>query len=140
MSLWERHRYASQRKSVVRLHGAIPRAILIAASLQNRLAQETAEILKWVARRGRRGGWQGANEAHPRRGLQRTGDAASRPFRLAPEGLRRFCRWPALLAWPRSLRISALRSRLGQRQNRQQRGPIQYFNSLLSRAKTSRAL
>ena len=34
-------------------------------------------------------------------------------------------RW-AGIAW-----ISALRSRLGQRQIRQQRGPCQYFNSLL---------
>jgi hypothetical protein len=67
----------------------------------------------------------------PYSGLQRTSDAASRPFRLAPEGLRLPWRWPALLAWPRSLRISALRSRLDQRQSRQQRGPFQYFNSLL---------
>ena len=52
---------------------------------------------------------------------------------LAPDGLRRFWRWPALLGGPRSLRISALRSRLDQRQNRQQRGPLQYFNSLLKR-------
>ena len=52
----------------------------------------------------------------PVSGLQRTSDAARRPFCLAPVGLRRFWRWPALLAWPRSLRISALRSRLGQRQ------------------------
>jgi hypothetical protein len=36
-------------------------------------------------------------------------------------------RW-AEMAW-----ISALRSRLGQRQIRQQRGPCQYFNSLLRR-------
>jgi hypothetical protein len=50
---------------------------------------------------------------------------------LAPDGLRRFWRCPALLAGPRSLRISALLSRLDQRQNRQQRGPLQYFNSLL---------
>src|SRR5947208_10770149 len=78
--------------------------------------EETVEILEWVARRGRRGGWQGASEAHPRSELQRRSDAARRPFRLAPVGLRRFWRWPALLAWPRSLRISALRSRLGQRQ------------------------
>src|SRR5207244_12920715 len=50
-----------------------------------------------------------------------------------PGGLRRF--WPrklsGLLAGPRSLPISALRSRLDQRQNRQQRDPFQYFNSLL---------
>ncbi len=28
-------------------------------------AQETVEILEWVARRGGRGGWQGGSEAHP---------------------------------------------------------------------------
>ena len=63
-------------------------------------------------------GWQGASEAHPRPDTsgQRKSDAAERPFCLAPVGLRRFWRWPALLAWPRSLRISVLRSRLGQRQ------------------------
>jgi hypothetical protein len=77
---------------------------------------ETVEILEWAARRDRRGGWQEASEAHPRSGLQRRSDAARRPFCFAPVGLRRFWRWPALLAWPRSLRISALRSRLGQRQ------------------------
>jgi hypothetical protein len=36
-----------------------------------------------------------------------------------------------MLAWPRSLRISALRSRLGRTKSEQQRGPLQYFNSLL---------
>src|SRR6266542_2581217 len=80
------------------------------------VSYETVEILEWAARRVRRGGWQGASEAHPRSGLQRTSDAARRPFWLAPGGLRRFWCWPALLAWPRSLRISVLRSRLGQRQ------------------------
>ena len=38
----------------------------------------------------------------------------------------------------RSLRISALRSRLGQRQNRQQRASLQYFNSLLNRFSPAR--
>ena len=38
MFLSERHRCASRRKSVVRLHGVRQRAILTAASLQNRLA------------------------------------------------------------------------------------------------------
>src|SRR5438477_8106631 len=42
-------------------------------------------------------------------GLERTSDAASCPSASRPQGLRRFWRWPALLAWPRSLRISALR-------------------------------
>jgi hypothetical protein len=56
----------------------------------------------WPARRDRRAGWQGANEAHPQCGLQRASDAASRPFCLAPEGLRRIWRWPALLAGPGS--------------------------------------
>src|SRR6267378_3775305 len=36
---------------------------------------------------------------------------------LAPDGLRRFWRWPALLAGSRPLRISALCSRLDQRQS-----------------------
>jgi hypothetical protein len=70
--------------------------------------------------------------------LQRAGTSERRRqpfFCFAPQGLRRFCprKHSGLLAWPRSLRISALRSRLGQRQNRQQRGPLQYFNSLLAR-------
>jgi hypothetical protein len=60
----------------------------------------------------------------PFRGLQQTSDAARRPFCFAPEGLRRFWRWPALLAWPRSLRISALRSRLGHRQKSTATRPI----------------
>ncbi|PYJ90999.1 MAG: hypothetical protein DME20_05435 [Verrucomicrobia bacterium] len=38
----------------------------------------------------------------PFSGLQRASDAARRPFCLAPAGLRRFWRWPVLLAWPRS--------------------------------------
>ena len=92
---------------------------------------ETVEVLRWAARRSRRGVWQGGSEAHPLLGLQRASDAARCPFCFAPHELRRFWRWPTLLARPRSLRISALRSRLCQHQNRQQRGPSQYFNSLL---------
>jgi hypothetical protein len=38
MSLSERHRCASRRKSAVRPHGAVQRANRIAASLQNQLA------------------------------------------------------------------------------------------------------
>jgi len=63
----------------------------------------------------------------PFSGLQRTSDAARRPFCFAPEELRRFWRWPALLAWPRSLRISALRSCLGQRQKSTARRSIPVF-------------
>jgi hypothetical protein len=88
---------------------------------------ETVDILEWAVRRARRGGWQGASEAHPRSGLQRRSDAAKRPFWLAPGGLCRFWRWPALLAWPRSLRISALRSRLSQRQKSTATRPIPVY-------------
>lgn len=44
------------------------------------------------------------------------------PLLPCAPGLRRSWRWPALLAGPRSLRISALRMRLGQRPYREQRG------------------
>ncbi|CAN5454538.1 hypothetical protein BH20VER3_BH20VER3_14810 [soil metagenome] len=63
--------------------------------------KETVEKLERVARRGRRGGWQGASEAHPCEGLERASDAARRPFCLAPQGLRCFRPWPALLVLSR---------------------------------------
>jgi hypothetical protein len=59
-------------------------------------------------------------------------NAARRPKALSPYGLCRFWRWPALLAWPRSPWISALRSRLGQRQNRRQRTPSLLFSKPLN--------
>ncbi len=63
----------------------------------------------------------------PTAGCNEASDAARRSFCLAPEGLRRFWCWPALLAWPRSLRISVLRSRLGQRQKSTATPPIPVF-------------
>ena len=70
-------------------------------------------------RRGRRGGWQGAGEAHLRSGLRRTSDAASYPFSASRrDGLRvRFQRWPALLALAEiagSELVGTAVSRLGQ--------------------------
>ena len=99
------------------------------------LALETVEILEWVARRGRRADGKERARRIPAAGCNERATHASCPSASRPTGLRRFWRWPALLAGPRSLRISALRSRLGQRQNRQQRGPLQYFNSLLKRSR-----
>ena len=64
-------------------------------------------------------------------GLQRASDAASRPFCLAPHGLRRIWRWPALLAWPRSHGYRHCARALASAKLEQQRGPLQYFNSLL---------
>src|SRR5258705_10619915 len=68
----------------------------------------------------------------PAAGCDRACNAARRPKALSPEGLRRFWRWPALLAWPRSLRISALRSRLAQRQNRRNATPSYFLDALLA--------
>ena len=87
-------------------------------------------------RDGSRVGAEGANGKErvrriPFSGLQRASDAARRLFCLAPEGLRRFWRWPALLAWPRSLRISARARALASAKIEQQRDSFQYFNSLL---------
>src|SRR6478735_730627 len=67
----------------------------------------------------------------PAAGCDRACNAARRPKALSPVGLPRFWRWPALLAWPRSLRISALRSRLAQRQNRRNATPSYFLDILL---------
>lgn len=67
----------------------------------------------------------------PFSGLQRASDAARRFFRLAPFGVASLLPLAGVAPLARSLRISALRSRRGQRQNRQQRGSLQYFNRLL---------
>lgn len=93
---------------------------------------ETVQILEWVARRARRAE---GKERTRRISVAGCKEGATTPFCLSasrPTGCNRFWRWPTLLARPRSLRMSALRSRLGQRQNRQQRGPLQYFNRLLT--------
>ena len=71
-----------------------------------------------------------ANEAHPPSGLQRASDAASCPFRLAPGRVAPNLGLAGVAHWAGIACISALRSRLGQRQIRQQRGPCQYVNSL----------
>jgi hypothetical protein len=76
-------------------------------------------------------GWQGELGASPLSGLQRASDAARRFFRLTPFRVASILPLAGVAPLARSLRISALRSRLGQRQNRQQRGPLQYFNSFL---------
>ena len=75
-----------------------PRGALLPARREAAPLKETVEKLERVARRGRRGGWQGASERHPGKGLEREGDDANRPFCLAPHGLRYFPPWPALLA------------------------------------------
>src|SRR6476660_4206455 len=67
----------------------------------------------------------------PAAGCDRACNAARRPKALSPVGLPRFWRRPALLAWPRSLRISALRSRLAQRQNRRNATPSYFLDTLL---------
>ena len=61
-------------------------------------------------------------------------EQATRPAALLPRA-RRVAPILALAGvarWAEITRISTLRSRLGQRQYRQQRGPLQYFNSLLT--------
>src|SRR5436190_16442468 len=71
--------------------------------------EETVEILEWVARRGRRADGKERVRRIPAAGCN---DRATQPAALLPRALQGCCgfwRWPALLAWPRSLRISALR-------------------------------
>src|SRR5476651_992701 len=80
------------------------------------LLKETVEILEWVARRGGRADGKervrripagGCNERATQPAPKAFG--ASCPSASRRRRLRRFWRWPSLLAWPRSLRISALR-------------------------------
>src|SRR5207237_264528 len=86
--------------------------------------------MEWVARRGRKGRWQGASEAHPHRGCNKR---ATQPAALLPRALK------GCVDFGAGLRCSLGRdrcgyrrcaSRLGQHQNPQQRGPLQFSNSL----------
>ena len=77
------------------------------------------------------GGWQGVSEAPVRSDLERASNAARRLKLLSPEGLRRFLPRAALLLSHRPIKGYAPSSLLAQTKNQQQRGPFQYFNSLL---------
>src|SRR5437868_4162512 len=94
--------------------------------------------MEWVARRGRKGRWQGASEAHPHRGCNKR---VTQPAALLPRALK------GCVDFGAGLRCSLGRdrygyrhctSRLGQRQNPQQRDPFQYFNSLQGKAGVSK--
>src|SRR5207248_11094208 len=92
---------------------------------------ETVEILEWVARGGRRADGKERGRRIPAVGWN---DRATPPAALLPRAV------DGCVDFGAGLRCSLDRdhcgyrrcaSRLGQRQNPQQRDPLQYFNSLL---------
>src|SRR6266853_3302273 len=93
--------------------------------------------MEWVARRGRRADGKEQARRIPAGGCN---EQATQPAALLPRALQGCCgfwRWPALLGLAEIAAdigyASPARtaSRLGQHQNSQQRGPFQFFNSLL---------
>src|SRR5436190_7757217 len=94
--------------------------------------EETVEILEWVARRGRRAD---GKERVRRISAAGCNERATQPAALLPRALQ-----GCVDFGPESVRGCSLgrdrygyrrcASRLGQRQNPQQRDPFQYFNSL----------
>ena len=79
-----------------------------------------------------KGGRQGAREAHPLQRAVTTERRRQLPFCLAPSTVAWIWRWPALLAWPRSLRISTLRFAPCKPKSTSNATHPKYFNSLLA--------
>ncbi len=108
----------------------------------NKFRTETAKRLlkNWGGSRveGRRGEWQGRSEAHPIHGAVTSERRRQTPLLPRARGVGvdfvagRRCSLGRDRCGYRLCQSGSDRSRLGQRQNRQQRGPPQFFNSLLT--------